>query len=396
MAASKGTRSSSGSGSRSPAGARGGGTLSLDALGKELAQRTIRSIYLLEGEEILLRREVLKRIEDATLGDDPSTRAFNRQVFSGAESRVEDILAAAAGMPMFGERRLVIVDGVERLRKGDRDALLPGLAAAAESTVLVLLAAKLDGRLTFTREIRQRTTVIPVDELPVAMLPRWIAMRFQALGHKATPDAAEQLLLLAGSQLSTLAGEIEKVSLFVGPGQPVKAEEVNRVVAGGLGSTLDELVSAVSERDLPRSLKSLGRVLEAGEEPLRVLGFLNYRITDLWRLGHGARGWFRDEVRACARRWTQDDLARAITALYAADRLLKGGEGGMPLPRQRHGDQLVLEALLHRILGAASPGKRAAAQGEARGEAGRAQDHRPGPARKAGPAGRRSAALRNR
>lgn len=340
------------------AGAAGGGELTLTALGKELTAGTLRRVYLLEGEELLLRREVLLGIENAALGPDPSTRAFGRQVFPGAEARVEDILAAAAGMPMFGERRLVIVDGVDRLRKNDRDLLVPALANVPETTVLVLIADKLDGRLTFTRDLRARAAVVPVDELPAPMLPRWIESRFQALGHVVAPAAAQQLLILAGPALSQLAGEIEKISLYIGAGKPVRVEDVNQVVAGGLGSTLDELVNAVGERDLPRALISLARVLEAGEEPLRVLGFLNYRITDLWRLAAGHRGWVRDEVRAAARRWSAADLARAIGALYAADRLLKGGEGGeggMPLPRNRHGDALVLETLLWRILPTRAP-----------------------------------------
>jgi len=358
----------SGGGARqSAAGARpaGGGELSLATLGKELTAGTLRRIYLLEGEELLLRREVLAAIENAALGSDPSTRAFGRQVFPGAEARVEDILAAAAGMPMFGERRLVIVDGVDRLRKNDREALVPALGTVPDTTVLVLIADKLDGRLTTTRDLRARAALIPVSELPAALVPKWIAARFQALGHTVAPAAVQQLFALAGPTLSALAGEIEKVSLYVGAKKAVTIEDVNRVVAGGLGSTLDELVSAVGERDLPRALRSLARVLEAGEEPLRVLGFLNYRISDLWRLAHGHRGWVRDEVRAAARRWSAPELARAITLLYAADRLLKGGEGGeggMPLPRHRHGDALVLETLLVRILPAAPHSTAAAAQ----------------------------------
>ncbi len=350
----------SGSGARrSAAGARaaGGGELTLATLGKELTAGTLRRVYLLEGEELLLRREVLQAIENAALGPDPATRAFGRQVFPGAETRIEDVLAATAGMPMFGERRLVIVDGVDRLRKNDREALAPALATVPDTTVLVLTADKLDGRLTTTRDLRARAAVIPVSELPAAVVPRWIESRFRALGHTVAPAAAQQLLALAGPALSSLAGEIEKVSLYVGAEKAVTIEDVNHVVAGGLGSTLDELVNAVGERDLPRALRSLSRVLEAGEEPLRVLGFLNYRMTDLWRLAHGHRGWVREEVRAAARRWSAPELARAIALLYAADRLLKGGEGGeggMPLPRHRHGDALVIETLLVRILPAAA------------------------------------------
>jgi DNA polymerase-3 subunit delta len=327
----------------------GGGTLSLATLERELKGERLRRVYLILGDELILRREALERIETAALGSDPNVSAFGRQVFAGAESRASDILAATHGLPMFGSRRLVIVDGVERLRKGDREALLPGIHDVPETSVLVLLADKLDGRLTFTRSLKQKSALIPADGLPEASLPQWISRRFASLGHRVTRDTAERLLLLAGPRLTVLAGEIEKTSLYVGPGRPVRTEDVDRAAAGGLGGTLEDLVTAVSERRLLGALKALADALEVGEEPLRVLGFLTYRITDLWRVADGGRGW--PVVNRQARHWNSAELGRAVAALYSADRLLKGAGGGVPLAK-RPGERLVLETLLRKIIGA--------------------------------------------
>jgi DNA polymerase-3 subunit delta len=333
----------------------GGGTLSLAALERELKGERLRRVYLILGNELILRREALERIETAALGSDPSVSAFGRQVFAGAESRASDILAATQGLPMFGSRRLVIVDGIERLRKGDREALLPGIDDVPETSVLVLLADKLDGRLTFTRSLKQKAALIPAEGLPEASLPQWISRRFASLGHRVTRDTAERLLLLAGPRLTVLAGEIEKTSLYVGPGHPVRTEDVDRAAAGGLGGTLEDLVTAVSERRLVGALKALADALEVGEEPLRVLGFLNYRITDLWRVADGGKGW--PVVNRQARHWNSAELGRAVAALYSADRLLKGGGGGVPLAK-RPGDRLVLETLLRKIIGDRTPDDR--------------------------------------
>jgi DNA polymerase-3 subunit delta len=343
--------------------ARAGGATTASELAAQIKRDRLRPIYLLLGDELILRREALEAIETAVLGSDPSTATFGRQFFAGAESRASDILAAAHGLPMFGERRLVLVDGVDRLRKADRESLLPGLDDLPETTVLVLIADKLDGRLTFTRNLKQKAKVILAEGLAEDQVPRWIDGRFAALGHKVTRDAAERLLLLVGPRLTVLAGEIEKTSLYVGPGQPVGVEDVGRAAAGGLGGTLEDLVNAVGERDLVRALTALSNALEVGEEPLRILGFLTYRITELWRIADGGRGW--PAVQRHARNWRPTELAGAAAAIYSADRLLKGAGGGVPLGK-RSGDRLILETLLRRIIGGGGWRERRSPPGPAR------------------------------
>ncbi len=163
-------------------------------------------------------------------------------------------------------------------------------------------------------------------------------------------SAAERLLLLVGPELSALAGEIEKTSLYVGEGRPVRVDDVNRVVAGGIGGTLDDLLAAFGDRDLARALRALDAALEAGEDPIKILAYLTYRIADLRRAAEGVRSWRPPGVDAQARNFTARELGRAMAALHAADRRLKGAWGGPPLPRHRHGDQLVLEGFLVGVL----------------------------------------------
>jgi DNA polymerase-3 subunit delta len=338
-----------------------GGELTLGALGRELAQAKVRPAYLIVGDELLLRREACAAIEAAVLGDEPTARALGRQVFAGGEARIGEILAAAGGLPMFGGRRLIVVDGVERLRKGDREALPAALRGLPVSTVMVLIADKLDNRLTFTRDLQRLATVIPTTALPERELPEWITRRFTALGHALERGAADQLLLLAGAQLSALAGEIEKISLYVGESRKVTREDVNRVVAGGIGGTLDDLTHAVGERNLAGALAALANALEAGEEPIRIVGFLAYRIRELTRAASGGGGgWVRPQSRHQARNYTPFELARSMAALYAADRELKGGGIGAISLRERRRGQLVLERLLVQIVDSSRPAAPAA------------------------------------
>jgi DNA polymerase III subunit delta len=357
----------------------GGPSLTRKALLAELAAGRLRRIYLLTGSELFLRRELVAAIETAALGprpapDEPLPPAyvFNRQLWNGEEARAGEILAAAQALPMFGKRRVVLVEGVDRLRKAERDAFAPGLALVSDTTVLILMADQLDGRLTFTRDLRAKAVEVPVEGLEGRELQDWIKDEVQRRGHRITPDAMSELILLSGSNLATLAGEIEKLSLYAGPAQAIDLAQVRQVATGGRGEELGELVRAVSERELGSALLALHRSLEAGEEPIRILALLQYRITDLWRCAERVGGWYRDEVRRAAPKWPPRAAAGAMTALAEADRLLKGAdpEGALALGR-RPGDRLVLELLIERLIGATAPHPRAGASAASGAEAGR-------------------------
>ena len=373
------------------AGGTGGGptgpTLTRKALLTELAAGKLRRIYLLTGNEPYLRRKVVSAIEAAVLGPRPEgdeplppTYVFNRQLWSGEEAKASEILIAAQALPMFGERRLVLVDGVDKLRKAERDALGPGLTLVAETTVLVIMADQLDSRLNFTRELRAKAVEVEVAGIEGRELQEWIKDEVERRGHRITAEAIAELVLLTGNSLSTLAGEIEKLSLYAGPGQPIDLAAVRQVATGGRGEELGELVRAVSERELEAALVALHRSLEAGEEPIRILGLLQYRITDLWRCAERMGGWYRDEVRRAAPKWPPRAAAAAITALAEADRLLKGAdpEGALALGR-RPGDRMVLELLIERLIGASAPDLRAGGGGSDPGRRGPARPPTQGP-----------------
>ena len=104
-------------------------------------------VYLLHGTDDALKREALKRLTEPLL--DPSFADFDSETREisptggGAtdESLAASILASAGGAPMASERRVVVVEGVQRLGKEDQDALAAGLEKLGALSCLVLVAA---------------------------------------------------------------------------------------------------------------------------------------------------------------------------------------------------------------------------------------------------------------
>src|SRR5262249_11056560 len=120
-------------------------------------------LYLVVGEERLQRDQVVAEIRAAALGG--GIPAFNEDRFQAGEVDVDKVLAAARTVPMMAPKRFVLVRGLERwdsgkgdadderesgAEKSDSTAPLDKLAtyagAAIDSTCVVLVAGKIDGR----------------------------------------------------------------------------------------------------------------------------------------------------------------------------------------------------------------------------------------------------------
>ncbi|MGD8395554.1 MAG: DNA polymerase III subunit delta [Candidatus Eiseniibacteriota bacterium] len=346
-----GTAGGGASGGRSGrAGNRGAGAISLATLRQRIEAGRIERLYLCLGEESWLARAAVGTLEAAVVTE--LNREWGKEEIVASESGAAELLRAATAAPMLGGRQLVVVRGIERLRKQDKELLPRALATVPDSTVLVMTALKLDGRTTFARELKRLATVVDCEPPAPETIPTWIRQRFAIPGRerRVTDDVVRRLHGLAGNDLGALDGEIEKLVQYVGPDREVTRADVDRVVAGGTGATLAELQDALGERDARRGLAALATLLETGHHPLEILAYVGYRIHDLWRAvdtqGRGG-GWIRPEVLGQARHHRPQELRRAAAWLFEADRRLKSS-GGDP--------RLVLETLIRKVAATAASG----------------------------------------
>ena len=329
--------------------------LTLDALLRSLKKKTAQApdaVYLLYGDEDVLKDEAVRALLDSAVGAD---RDFNLDVRYAPDLTPESFHALVNTLPMLAERRAVVVRGVEQLGKRKtklRDELLRYLAAPNPTTVLVLVVAAGEEP---DAEVVRASTAVALEPLPAERVPRWIQHYAATLGLTLAPDAAELLLGAVGNDLSTLARELEKLaSLTAGTGRPIAAEDVTSLVGVRRGETLYDLVHAALERRVACAAQLVEPVLEqAGMSGVKILSLLGTHLvgtavaraerdrggagTNVARLPdtvfrqllaarpYGLRG-YKEEAAHWSRwsgLWTAAELSQALRAALAADNALK-------------------------------------------------------------------------
>jgi DNA polymerase-3 subunit delta len=324
--------------------------LTLDALLRSLKKGAAPDpVYLLHGDEEVLKDEAIRALLDAAVG---TNRDFNLDVRYAADLTPESFHALVNTPPMLAERRAVVVRGVEQLGKRKtklRDEVVRYLTNPNPTTVLVLVVAA--GEEPDAELVRGATAVV-LEPLAADRVPRWLQHHASTLGVTIAPDAAELLLSAVGNDLSTLARELEKLaSLAAGAGRAVTPDDVTSLVGVRRGETAYDLVHAAMERRAARAAQLVEPVLEqAGMSGVKILSLLGThlvgtavaraerdrgaaaaRLPDivlrqlLAARPYGLRG-YKEEAAHWSRwsdLWSAAELSNALRAALAADNALK-------------------------------------------------------------------------
>jgi DNA polymerase III subunit delta len=336
---------------------------------EQAAQGKLLPVYVVAGEEALLRDEVVAELRRSSLAG--GVAAFNEDKFTAGEVDVETIVAAARTVPMMAPRRFVLLRSAERWEGPDAptradakagadtspfDRLAEYAAAPVESSCLVIVATKLDGRRKFVAAARKQGFLVSCDPLDTRSLPAWIATRCAAKGHPIDRDIAERLAAVAGPQLSSLSDAIERLSLYVGPGSPISEEAVSACVTRVRMADGWAMVDAVGARDLGRALTTLADAYDPRERGLPLLGALAWSVRQLARFqAEVAAGASTEEAARLAgafnlyRTRELSAKARAMRPKEVERWLLVLGETDLALKGSRRPADAVLEDMLTRL-----------------------------------------------
>jgi DNA polymerase-3 subunit delta len=307
-----------------------------------LNKGTIPPLSYLYGEEtFLIDRSVRQLLERAI---DPSLKDFNLNVFYGNEIKGVEILDAAQTLPMFAERRAVLVKRADALKADVLESLLPYIRNPAVTTCLVFTGAKIDQRKKFFLELKKQGCLVEFKRLYDNKLSSFIQSEAVAQGKTIDPAASGMLSLLIGNNLQELSSQVEKLAVYCGDRSRVTVEDVRTIASSSKAFTAFELARFLGIRDLQNALRSLGALFRDGEDAPMMIGALSRHFRQLWRIRElldrkvpqadigrelNINTFFLGEMVQQARNFSRGELGMLFEELFRCDVASKTG-GGQP------------------------------------------------------------------
>lgn len=247
-----------------------------------LKKGSVPPLVLLYGEEtFLLERSLALLLEKAF---DPSLKDFNFNLFYGNESKGVDIVDAAQTLPMFAERRAVLVKRAEGLNAAACEVIMPYLLNPAATTCLIFVAAKIDLRKKFFIELKKRGELVEHKRLYDNKIGGFI--QNEALRHGKPIDAAarDMLAFCVGNNLQELSSQLEKLAIFAGNRARISMEDVLQVASSSKAFTVFELARYLGMKELKPALASLTTMFRHGDDVPMMIGALVQHFRKIWRI----------------------------------------------------------------------------------------------------------------
>ncbi len=233
----------------------------------------IGPVAVLSGPERYLRQCCRVALQRLVLGDEGQAEC----VFPGETTPLSDVLDELSMISMWGDRRLVVVEDADEFVSLHRAKLERYLEKPARKSVLVLDVKSWVKTTRLAKAVEKIGLPLACDEIKGRALSQWLAqLARDAHGKQLAPDAGALLMELVGGELGLLERELAKVAAALGTRTLIDVDDVRTLVGGWKVDTTWQMIDALRDGNLSRALEDLGRLLDSGEEPLKLLGGINY------------------------------------------------------------------------------------------------------------------------
>jgi DNA polymerase III subunit delta len=246
---------------------------------------SFKPAYLIHGDDhgrIAERRARLRALAEQQSG------AAGVELFEGDAGAPDAVAAALNAMTFALGRRFMIVDGVERWKERELDALQDALKAVPDDTTIAFFARE-EGRTKAPARLAEAVRriggdVAAEDSVKPWELPKWVIARAAEMQLKLASDAARALISHVGERQQRLLRELEKLALELGPGAEVGIEEVLALTAPSAELRSWALADAVLTGDPATATRVLLSLRDQGERVGGLVFWLSTRLREAHRI----------------------------------------------------------------------------------------------------------------
>ncbi len=243
-----------------------------------------RPIYVLHGDEHFLKRRVLAVLRTLVLGpDDDGFGLSNRDGDKANWAEIHDELET---LPFLSSRRLVVIDRADPFVTRERPRLEKYFAEPSKTGVLVLDVQSWPANTKLAKLLPEAATLV-CKTPEMRKLPEWCVEWCAAQhGKPMSAPAARLLVDLVGTDMGLLDQEMAKLAVYAGSNSRIDTADVDQLVGQNRMENTWKIFDLIGAGQTGDALTLLDRLLDQGEEPLRLLGAFSMQLR---RLAQAAR-----------------------------------------------------------------------------------------------------------
>ena len=295
----------------------------------------IHPVSVLKSSHSLLIEEFIEKLKKDLSAISPKLLFESKNL---DEVSLSEIVEDARTLPMFHERKLIVVKGYDDLGKDDLDLLNEYAASPASFSVLVLLSQG-----SRKNRVKPAKSIKLVDLDRGRTIDREIKRLAEKLGLALTPGAVGFIKSMLGEDMNLIKNELEKISLYGGGGEKTIGEkDLRGLMEKQSTENVFSLSTALSNRDLRGSLRILRELERNREDPLSILYMIAWRFRQIFKVSQHLKEGESDEgiakaiktsrgavfyLKKSVRNFRENDLGRILGLIEQTDYGIKNSSG---------------------------------------------------------------------
>lgn len=305
--------------------------------------KKLAPIYIVSGEELLLKQEAIHLIRHAA-----KQAGFSEKIRLTAEAGFdwEQLYVQLYATSLLAEKCVLELDFRHLTPNPTANKILAEYGAKPASDKLLLIdLGKLETKITksaWYQALEKAGVVVSIWPIPQEKLPQWIMNRAKKYKLSMSLDAANLLSDYVQGNLIAAAQTIEKIYLLQ-PAQQIDAKLIKNILTDESRFTLFDFIENLIAGDAARALRILENLKEEGTEPVLILWGITreLRLLAEWgqqlKQGLSLEKLFQEQrifsrrqvaIRHFLTKYSSEDCWNYLSHAAEIDRQLKGATSG--------------------------------------------------------------------
>jgi DNA polymerase-3 subunit delta len=210
---------------------------------------------------------------------EPSMRDLCFNAYYADEADPSEIVSVAQTFPFLAERRVVLVTNAEVYESDSLSApIMHYLEHTSETTLLMLVAARLDRRKAFFKACEKHAVVVECPELREPEAKAWARREIEARQKTIDGSALDQLVGRTGTRLGDVNNAVSLVCNYVGEASAIRAADVVAACSDVSEEEIWTLTDAIAASDTNKAIHALRDIMDQGKNEFEVLGSINWLL----------------------------------------------------------------------------------------------------------------------
>ena len=226
-------------------------------------------LYWITASNDYLERELFKAISDKI---NPGSNSFDQIDLSQVDPNDFRFIVSSGSLLTGG--KVIIVTDANKIKAERGKQIVEALNDICPTNVVIFRDESISGATSLGKFLSSKATVIDEAGLNNKLVLGWAKKRFENYNCQVTDEALAILVERTLCDLTLLAQEIEKISLYVGQTKSVTPADITQTTKERTEIIIFQVLDELASKQTAKGIKLVHKIVANGEPPERLIAML--------------------------------------------------------------------------------------------------------------------------